>query len=48
MTQKKTKTPSDFYFWLGADGELKPTTKTEFNQLQKEWDGVRPQDLDNI
>lgn len=26
---------NDFYFWLGADGEAKPVTETEFEKRQQ-------------
>lgn len=38
-TQKQT---SDFFMWLGEDGEAIEVTKEEFERLRKEWDGERP------
>jgi hypothetical protein len=34
----------DFYFWLGADGELTNVELEEFKKKQEDWDGARPQD----
>lgn len=39
MTKTNTKpalTPTDFYFWLGADGELGSLTPTQFEDKIRE------------
>ena len=33
----------DFFFWLGADGELNSVSERDFNEKQEKWDGLRPQ-----
>ena len=48
LTTKKTiedggtKIQLDFFFWLGADGEIASVSEEEFNEAQEKWDGVRP------
>ena len=27
---------NDYFFWLGADGEVEPVTESEFNEKQDE------------
>jgi len=36
--------PSDFFFWLGKEGELEGMTEEQFIKRQKNWDGPRPSD----
>ena len=40
------KVPSDFFFWLGPEGELEGMTEQQFIKRQKNWDGPRPQDFE--
>ena len=44
---KSTSKPEEqlemnFFFWLGAEGELKSVSEEEFEQEQENWDGQRP------
>lgn len=44
LTKSTNKDPQlDFFFWLGADGEIVSVTEEEFMKEQENWDGLRPQ-----
>ena len=37
----------DFFFWLGAEGEVESVSEEEFNEKQEKWDGERPANRDD-
>jgi len=38
----------DFFFWLGAEGEVESVSEEEFKMKQETWNGQRPSKEEGI